>query len=439
MEPRVVLVTDRIYAKTRRHLEKIRTCIGERASVSLACVSGFPDGLNIESVRDLVSNIIDGSVECLAKQICPCIDADDRPLSVLALNQSSILPAIALRRLLGLSRRSGFIEACDKGETRRLLSRSGADLAMDYCEATPGDPGSATNHFVADRYVVKPAFGMSSSDVKIFDAWSDAKRYAESPDNAREWVPRHVTQALNSHIRRTDTRIIEPYVDGTEFSIDGWIQDQVFNAIVQHKLCMVRRTFIGDGPTVSPPIGSASLPNGWFGLKNSEESICMFGRAVLNAIGFSQGVFHIEARERHVDAGLSLIEVNPRAPGGSLWKSALFRTGYDLELVDAMIQLEKPLPLPNAPTHKHVLHYPFYAANPGVLSDWGDLGRLDASAVQDLTVDFAARLGDSFHEKDMSEEPYLAFAVAHDETVEGLLAKCQAILGLNPPQIQPFP
>jgi ATP-grasp domain len=439
MDPLVVLVTDRIYVKTRRHLEKIRDCAGEQSSISLACVSGFPDGIDIESVRDLVSEVIDGCVQSLADQIRERISSSEgRPVSVLALNQSSILPAIAIRRLLGLPSRQGFIESCDKRQMRRLLSECGTDLAMDYCEATPGETGSATKHFVADRYVVKPAFGMSSSDVKIRQTWIDAKRYAESLENAREWVPPHVTRALHSQIGRTDTRIIEPYIDGTEFSVDGWINDQVFHAIVQHKLCMVERTFIGDGPTVSPPIRSACQPNGWFGLENCEESICKFGRAVLDAIGFSHGVFHIEGRERHVDAKLCLIEVNPRAPGGSLWKSALLRTGYDLELVDAMIQLGRSVPKPEALTRKHVLHYPFYANNPGVLTDWGDLTSPEASVVQGLTVDFAARLGHSFHEADMLEEPYLAFAVAHDDTVEGLIAKCQAILRLKPPLIQPF-
>ena len=39
-----------------------------------------------------------------------------------------------------------------------------------------------------------------------------------------------------------------------------------------------------------------------------------FGRKVLCAIGFTEGVFHIEGRERQTDAKLCLIEVNSRAP-----------------------------------------------------------------------------------------------------------------------------
>jgi hypothetical protein len=85
-----------------------------------------------------------------------------------------------------------------------------------------------------------------------------------------------------------------------------------------------------------------------------------------------------------------------------------------------------------------VLHYPFYATNPGVLSDWGDLTSSDSIAIQNFTVDVVAKLGDSFQEKDFSEEPYLAFAVVPDETVEGILAKCKAVIDLVPPTVRPF-
>lgn len=251
-------------------------------------------------------------------------------------------------------------------------------------------------------------------------------------------MPSHVVLALNSHLGRTDTRIIEPYIDGTEFSVDGWIHEDAFFAIVQHKLSMVERTFIGDGPTVSPPANSACLLDGWSRLNCDEEVICRFGRTVLDAIGFSRGVYHIEGREQHPEGRLSLIKVNPRAPGGSLWKTALLRTGYDLELVDATIQLGETVSPPGTPTGECVLHYPFYAANSGILSDWGDLAGPALKVAKDVTIDFVAQLGDSFSEEDLSEEPYLAFAVAHDTSMEGLLGKCQAILGLSPPRIRPF-
>ena len=194
---------------------------------------------------------------------------------------------------------------------------------MQYCEVLPGSPVPVDAYFSAERYVVKPVFGMSSTDVAICESWDEAKMQAESAYHSKQWVPVHVVEALFSQVTRTDKRIIEPYVDGTEFSIDGWISEGGWYAIVQHKLFMIHSTFIGDGPTVSPPVRGEDLPVGWCGLNNTETEICAFGQRVLDAIGFYRGVFHIEGRELRGSKELRLIEVNPRAPGGSLWRSAL--------------------------------------------------------------------------------------------------------------------
>lgn len=304
---------------------------------------------------------------------------------------------------------------------------------MDFCVATPGQRLPDTENFIAEKYVVKPTFGMSSSDVRIFDSWNTAREYAESLANSKEWLPDHVASALD--LGRTDTRIIEPYIDGTEFSVDGWIIDRTFKAIVHHKLFMVRRAFIGDGVTVSPPLSEEYFSAGWLELKNSEETICNFGRSVLDAVGFCRGVFHMEGIERHSDRKLFPIEINPRAPGGSLWKSAFKRFGYDLELVDVLIQLGRPIPSVDSWTPKYVLHYPYYASTSGILCDWGDLDGPKARDIDGLTIDFAANPGDEFREKDLWEEPYLAFAVISDDTIEGLLKKWEGLRILTPPQV----
>jgi hypothetical protein len=156
---------------------------------------------------------------------------------------------------------------------------------------------------------------------------------------------------------------------------------------------------------------------------------------VLDAIGFTHGAFHIEGRERASDGQLYLVEINPRAPGGSLWRSALARTGDDLELVDAAIQLGLEVPPPIEARMPYVLHYPFYASTPGKLTDWGDLDGPATANIDTLSIDFAASLGQTFLPTDLNEEPYLAFAVACDETRAGLFDKMDRILRLRPPTI----
>jgi hypothetical protein len=435
MLPPVVLITDKIYVKTRRYLEKIRRLVGAERRVILAGISGFPRGLEIQTVRDLVSSVIEGSVDRLAHHLRALSSSDGQAVSIVALNQSALLPAIAVQRLIGAPPRPGIVEACDKSRTRQLLTESGGDLSMEHAVVFPGDSNTRIDGFQAERYVVKPAFGMSSSSVRFCNTWSEARRSAELPEHTKKWVPNDIMKALGFAGARSDVQIIEPYIPGTEFSIDGWIDDTRFHAIVQHKLCMVQSTFIGDGPTVSPPLTSAVLPSKWSPLKHSEEEICAFGRSVLSAIGFARGVFHIEARERP-DGRLFLIEINPRAPGGSLWRSAFLRSGYDLEIADAQLQLGQSVPLPTTHLCKHVLHYPFYAATPGRLESWGDLTGPARQTIPELSIDFVASLGDEFRPEDMSEEPYLAFAVVHDETAKGLLDKCEAILALIPPTVQ---
>ena len=81
---------------------------------------------------------------------------------------------------------------------------------------------------------------------------------------------------------------------------------------------------------------------------------------------------------------------------------------------------------------QHVLHFPFYAQEPGTVVDWGELfsGKVDT-----MTVDLAVRIGHEFRPVDMNEEPYLAFAVAYADSVPKILEKWEAIIGLKGPSI----
>jgi hypothetical protein len=427
----VMLLMDKVYPKTRRYVEKMRSCTERSTAVVLACVSGFSEALELDAVRGYVDDIIVGTVYELANKV-RAQEELGRRVSLVALNQASVLPSVALSRLLGRPERHGLVESCDKRQTRALL-RPCPQLAMDYCAVNPGE--RVDSRFSAAQYIVKPAFGMSSHGVKRCDSWEEAMACAQAREGAREWLPSHVREALA--LGETDGRLIEPCIDGTEFSVDGWISSEGFRTIVQHKLYMVENSFIGDGMTISPPVDSSRLPKGWAGLCASEKEIEVFAHQVLAAIGFSRGVFHIEGREQRSDRSLKLIEVNPRAPGGSLWKSALLRLGEDLETVDARIQLGVPVGTAKSQTYNHVLHYPFYADKPGILQDWGDLASDDVLGRLGVSIDYAVELEHRFTEVDMQEEPYVAFAVGCADTAEALLQKCHAVLNLARPRIVP--
>lgn len=467
----IVLVSDSIYVKTRRFADKIRELVGPGTDLHLAIVDGFDPGLPAKATSEYAAKVMDGTIAKLADQIRLLEKERGRSATIVALNQSAILPGIALRRVLGRPYAGGHVEACDKVRTRELLDGDDA-LSVDYAEIppsgaevlvkvpTPESPRSdeeSSNVLVeilprrvpltgqrplALPCVVKPAFGMSSNNVRVGRTAEALRRAVGPKPDAKVWVPRHIMEALGTGgaVRATDTRIVESYIEGTEFSIDGWIFEGRAHAIVQHKLYMVERGFIGDGVTITPPLRSSQLPPGeqWRGLETPETEIVDFGLRVLEKIGFTRGVFHIEARERATDKKLCLIEVNPRSPGGALWRSAMLRAGYDCERVDAILQIGCPFALDHEPnTKSFVIHVPFYADQAGELRSWGEIEQsvLRARGWDWVEVYTATEIGTVFTEKSMEEEPYLAFIVAHGDSLEQILDRIHLILGLAPPEI----
>ena len=243
----VFLVSDQIYVKTQRYVEKLRQFLNDGDSLRVAIVQGFSgEKINKESSRKLGVDIITGDIGVLVDQIRALCKPSHATLFLVALNQSGVLPTIALLRELGLPFRRGFVEACNKIKTRELLFLYGGGLAVDFCPVLPGKVGPKLAPFEAESYVVKPAFGMSSHDVKVHNSWTEAVRYAESRKRIKHWIPDHVLVALGLRGYRTDARIIEPFIDGTEFSIDGWIQQGEFHAIDTHvkELVHARGSFV---------------------------------------------------------------------------------------------------------------------------------------------------------------------------------------------------
>lgn len=427
------LVTDQIYPKTSRHLEKLKRCV-DGSEIVVCCVEGFGAGLPDSAIAEHDVKVWRAPVERLARDIKSAAGED---AAVVALNQSGVLPGEAIRKLLEQDERIGQAIACDKEACRKKLA-SHDKFAVRFAVA---GPDVAPTFFAAPRYVVKPCFGMSSRDVRVFVEWDEAVAYAQSAEIAKAWLPEDIVRVLWPGGKRTDLCLIEEWLEGPEFSIDGWISADGFEAIVQHKLYNVEpggpAQFIGDGMTVTPPLAQSTARRHarWSSLVNSEDTFTAFGRGVLDAIGFSHGVFHIEARENPAEPNkVSLVEINPRAPGGSLWRSAAYRNGYDLEFVDAWLQIRADAPPADAPSGRHALHYPLYAHRPGRLVSWDGID--DAARANGHSIDFAVELGHRFSEEDMREEPYLAFIVASDDSRNGLLRRAIEIERLAAPRIE---
>jgi hypothetical protein len=430
----VLLVTDAIYPKTKRHIEKIRTLIGsDRLFVLLIRDKGdFCLRMHCGCLGDLDVSIEEvDSIESLHRFLASDPTLADE-IAVLALNQSALLPGLAVSAVLRRSLRPGILEACDKGIMRSRL-QADPDLRLEHYVVLGGDVPPERAPFEPGPYIVKPCLGTSSRDVYRVQSWDEIRHIFASQRGSRKWLPDWIGSLLGLGSPLINARIVEPFVDGTEFSVDGWIDDSGFEAIVQQKLWTVEEPFFGDGLTISPPASSAFLPANYAALETGENKIVSFARSILEAIGLRNGVFHVEGRECRSSGMLRLIEVNPRAPGGSLWRSTLMRLGCDLELMDVALQLRCPRPKFFGAPAKHVLHFPFYALQSGTLQTWGDLDR--PLRLPNLKIDKVATLNQSFELDRVREEAYLAFAVTHDDTLEGLLAQGQEILRLCRPVI----
>ena len=231
MTPRLVLlVVDRIYKKTTRHLQKLQKFLSEEDRLVVAVVAGFS-----EEERPILSvEVIVGTPEVIADvagRLCP----KNGRMVVVAMNESGLVPALAVQLLLGQSRRAGILESCDKSLTRQLL-RQHQTLGVPFYVSSPGEPLPLSPPFIASKYVVKPILGMSSADVKILPTWESVRIHCAG--DARRWLPDHLGRLVSPRLERSDLRIIEPFIEGTEFSVDGFIADDTFQAVVQQKLSL---------------------------------------------------------------------------------------------------------------------------------------------------------------------------------------------------------
>jgi hypothetical protein len=188
----VVLITDRIYKKTARYVQKIRLLINKETPVQIAWIDSSSNVPNIAPIEG--ANVIRGNLAAITAWVKHQIDCGKSEVHLLALNQSALLPALAVKRLLGRIEGQATLNACDKRRARKFTSLALPENAVSYCEAMPGHANSATNYFLARRYVVKPAFGASSSDVKIFESWSSATNYAEGLLHSKSYVADDVAE-----------------------------------------------------------------------------------------------------------------------------------------------------------------------------------------------------------------------------------------------------
>ncbi|MFJ9762452.1 ATP-grasp domain-containing protein [Streptomyces erythrochromogenes] len=111
--------------------------------------------------------------------------------------------------------------------------------------------------------------------------------------------------------------IVEEYLDGTEFSVDGPVIDGVF-----HPLFSVEKPEHDEqrhhdaGLRLSPPQSDS--------VRSAVEQLSAKISALCTELGLDQGWLHVEGRAL-ADGSAELVEINPRS-GGGLYRAATIRT-----------------------------------------------------------------------------------------------------------------
>jgi hypothetical protein len=430
----ILLVTDAIYTKTKRHIGKVRALARDDYLCLLLTPHGPTDYDVARLERELGVRVFQVKSSDDLDRTLSSIAGIAGEIAVVSLNHDGLLPALAVAHFLGRPPRAGILEACNKLITRARCSDD-KNLALAHLSAGAGDQLPKRAPFGPGPYIIKPCLGTSSQQVFLLQSWRAVRDFLARHPAPSIHINPWVEAALDWKGFPTKAWIVERYISGTEFSIDGWITGSQCKAVVQHKLQTVKSPFFGDGLTVSPPVPACDLSPYDDALELKEDVLKVFARQVLKAIGLSKGVFHIEARKSPRQDQVQLIEVNPRAPGGSLWKSAMLRTGCDLELKDAALQIDRPYAGEGIVPAAHVMHYPYYAMRSGKLLSWGMLGNDCLPGLPNLCIDKAANLGDTFDLENECGEAYLAFAVSHDETLQGLLEQAKTLRAFGEPII----
>jgi hypothetical protein len=119
----------------------------------------------------------------------------------------------------------------------------------------------------------------------------------------------------------TRDAIVEKYIPGTEYTVDGYVCDGVAIIVAVHEKCFSEETADGfrDHFYITPPAD-------WSGASPSK--IEKFIQSVCSALKMNTTLFHIEIR---VNKGqIKVIEVNPRIGGGTIYDNVLISTGISL-------------------------------------------------------------------------------------------------------------
>jgi biotin carboxylase len=219
--------------------------------------------------------------------------------------------------------------ARDKHMTRKVVS----DIyAVRYVLLESESDLVSASDYVGFPAVVKPVGGAASLGVQRVDSVEDLEKvYASTRQLLKELVVSSGALERRVIVNGTDTTtsasefanhgiLLEEYIDGQEVDIDMVVYDSKVT------YCEIS----DNGPTMEPYFGETwSVSPSLLPFNAIDALSVMARRVVVDSLGFTDGVFHVEAKFT-TKGECRLIEVNCRMGGGPVWNVQRLRNGIDL-------------------------------------------------------------------------------------------------------------
>lgn len=195
-----------------------------------------------------------------------------------------------------------------------------------------GDLDSAAAH-VGFPAVLKPVAGGASVDVFKVESLAELRqRYAQV---MHDYERAHSATAMSSNDLEAmiwsigAELLLEEYLDGEEFDVDCLLcaGEPVYVQLVRD----LPQTYMIEVGSQIPP----NYP------EERQAALVVLVRQVLAAMGFRDGVFHVEVKD--TSKGPRLIEVNARLGGGPIWE--LHRRVWGVDLLEQYLMLQCGIPI----------------------------------------------------------------------------------------------
>lgn len=253
-----------------------------------------------------------------------------------------------------------------KARMRQLLEQDG-DLSIPY-QIASSDISEEDVH-VDYPCIVKPVAGAGSQMVRKCDSYDDLKRIvSETKEHLIKEMPG--IEGLKVHVdghqfSLTDEVLLEDYVAGPEFTVDGFVYDgEVHIVLIQDMFETDDRCDFLDISFITPPIR--------IGCSESERMRKILKNA-LKLLDFDNAYFHAEMK--FSEKGPRIIEINPRLSGGPIPRVFEMVSGINADQLFVDLSLNNRLSRSVSEkaagidqSGKYVGYYTFFAQKSGLVN-----------------------------------------------------------------------